>query len=212
MGNPEKAINLYKSNFRALPTDYSSYQGLATLYLDTGHYARVIECYQVLQGLIGPGICDDPPRRLAVYMNGRILDFECTVPIDESFREHLLWYPISEAHKGKGDHHQADKIYEAMIDEYHEEDRCFRFVVFPTNQTGRPTDGRYCDWGLAEVPKDVLLCALGEVYKAKKAVKPALETFQKVQKLFPSNSYLKDVIAELEEQLLQKSFGRGQVS
>jgi tetratricopeptide (TPR) repeat protein len=112
MGNFEEAINVYESNVvDNLPFDYS-YQRLATLYLSACNYLRVIECYEVLQEMIGPVIHDDPCRRLALYMNESIPIGGYWVPIDERFREHLLWYPISEAHKGKGDDCEAYKIYE----------------------------------------------------------------------------------------------------
>jgi hypothetical protein len=54
-------------------------------------------------------------------------------------------------------------------------------------------------WGFTTFPKYALLCALEEVYKAKQAIKPTLETFQKAQKFLPSNSYIENVIAELEQ-------------
>jgi pentatricopeptide repeat protein len=63
MGNFEEAINVYESNFRNLPFDYSSYHRLATLYLSTCNYLQVIECYEVLHEMIGPGICDNPPPK-----------------------------------------------------------------------------------------------------------------------------------------------------
>lgn len=198
MGNFEEAINVYESNSRNLPFDYSSYQCLATLYLSTCNYLRVIECYEVLQVIMGTVIYDDTPRGLALYMNESIPIERCWVPIDERFREHLLWYPISEAHKGKGDDHEAHKIYETMIDVYQERVHSVsRFKSFSRDRA----HGRYVNWYSTKLPEQARLCALGEVYKAKQAVQLALETFQQARNLLPSNPYLKNVIAELEAQV-----------
>jgi tetratricopeptide (TPR) repeat protein len=200
MGNPEEAINMYESNFRRLVTDYSVYQRLASLYLSTSNYLRVVECYEVLRERF-PGLCDDLPRWLPLYMNATVL-FDGWVPIDDRFREHLFWYPISEAHKGMGNNHKAHVIYDAMIDVYVKEENRFWFVGFRVTGAN-PKDSVISGSGFTSLPKHALLCALGEVYKAKQAVKPALETFQKAQKLLPSNSYIENVIAELKVQQQQ---------
>jgi tetratricopeptide (TPR) repeat protein len=143
-----------------------------------------------------------PPRRLALYMNESIDVEQCWVPIDERFREHLLWYPISEAHKGKGDDHEARKIYETMIDVYQKPEGAYcwpRFKSFSTNLRRNPDN--YFKRFFSRLPKHARLCALGEVYKAKQAVQLALETFQQAQNLLPTNPYLENVIAELEAQV-----------
>ena len=194
--NHDKTIKVYESTIHRHLDDIPLYQRLANVHLTTFNYHRVMECYEIMQEM-----CDEP-QLLAVYASGA--GYIDDVPIDERFREHLLWYPISEAHKREGEHYKAQQIYDSAIDLYqtaidYKYMSYLRCIYFPRKlgASGNCVGG---DWGFASLPEDILLC---EVYKAKQDVKPALEAFQKAYTLLRDNCYLKNVIAELKQKLYE---------
>jgi tetratricopeptide (TPR) repeat protein len=182
IGHPEEAIKVYETKFRRLPTDWSLYQPLASLYLITSNYLRVIECYEAIQAVATVSKSFDSPILLAAYYTSLKIFARDSVRIDEWFRERFLWYPVSEVHKRNGDNHRAHQIYETVIDVYQkavyeENRRSLRFICWPTLKAD-PRHARVnnVSVGYFKLPKYAILCALGEVYKTKQAIKLALET------------------------------------
>ena len=190
MGNYHEAIKVYESTIRRHPYDCSLYLRLANVYLSLSNYNRVIECYEVIRETFW-----DEPGMLTIYTN--TTTHPSGMLIDERFRENLLWYPIYEAHKRQGDDHEAHLIYDSVVDKYQKALSNGHRSLWQTYVYGAQGPSVR----IKELPEYALLCAVGEVYKAKRDSSSALATFQKARALLPSNSYLEKVIAELEKNL-----------
>ena len=196
MGNWEEAIKVCESAIRRFPTDYLLYQRVANIHLSTSNYHQAIECYEMIQEIF------DDYELLALYASV----LPSSIPIDATFREKLLWYPISEAHKRLGEYEKAQRIYDSVGELYQQaiRDRENWSCIFLSHEM--PTKS-FLKFGVNErvrfgrLPEYALLCAIGELYRAKQDPGTALEAFRKAERVLPPNIYLQHVIVELEEKL-----------
>jgi len=201
LGNYEEAIKVYESAIRRIPVDYSLYLSLANLYLRTSAHHRVFECYEVVRDSFPVHDSDT----LASYTN---TTSGPDVPIDEGFCHNLWWYPISEAYRRQGEAHEAHQILDSVIDTYQkavlETDNWVLRGIYFARLVRNVKYGVNSKYIFRVLPDYACLCALGEVYKAKQEIKPALETFKKACTRLPLNRYLETVVAELEQKLQEE--------
>lgn len=197
--NYGKAIEVYCLALKHIPADYSFYKRLADLYLATSDYGQVLKCYEQARE-----IAQDSFELAYLQLRPRESSDDSRIPINNTFHTHFFWHSVCEAYKKVGDRTRAFELcttsvgaYETAIDK---PDTDFLWL--------RPGSGAVCNCGMilgfvdtTNLPVDALWSAAGAAYRAKGDTKGALTAFDKARALQPENTFLQNIVCELEKEL-----------
>lgn len=124
-----------------------------------------------------------------------------TQEIDGQLYSSFLWYNLRQAHIANGDFKAAIKPYDQAIVVYEMalrgSTRRLEWIHHPVNVSD---SGFNCTGILPDV---VILCALGEIYRARGDTEKSMASFKRALASKPNNRWLQRVVSDLSEEIVK---------